>query len=263
MPAPPQPGSSDRGDPDRHGALPSSRVGGAILLAVIVAAVIVAVVLLADGGGSSRSATTTATGTSAAAAAGGTSTAPKGASGASGPSENARLALTSPDPVEQGGRRRRDPLGRRQARLLSGRRTPAAIHGLLLRGLAVQLPHELRGAQQEPRRSAPKAPSRAARCCPPTPASTTRCCSPARPATGPPIRARSCSAARSISVTERHQLARVHDPGRVELGLQRAQRRDALLAHLARHPRRVVAPDRVVVGDRAAAVYDRSARRVA
>jgi hypothetical protein len=93
-------GSPDQGVTHRGGALPSSRLGGAILLAVIAAVAIVAVVLLAGGGStSSHSRNTTATtGVSAGSSAGTTSTAPKGSSGASGPSENARLALTSPDP---------------------------------------------------------------------------------------------------------------------------------------------------------------------
>jgi hypothetical protein len=39
----------------------------------------------------------------------------------------------------------------------------------------------------------------------------------------------------------------VHDPGRVQPRLQRAQRLHALLAKLAGDPRDVVAPDRVVV----------------
>ncbi len=71
------------------GALPSSRVGGAILLAVIVAAVVVAVVLI-TGGGSSHS-----KGGSTSASTKGAST--KGASASTGsPKVDARLALKAP-----------------------------------------------------------------------------------------------------------------------------------------------------------------------
>ncbi len=135
-------------------------------------------------------------------------------------------------PLQQGGRRRGDPLRRQQARLLPGRRTPAAIHGLLLRRLAVQLSDQPRGSEQEPRRSAPTGRCRVARCCRPTPAATTRCCSPARPANGRATPARSCSAARSDSAADGQELARVHDPGGIELGLEGAQRRQAGAADL-------------------------------
>ena len=53
------------------------------------------------------------------------------------------------------------------------------------------------------------------------------------------------------------ELAGVHDPGRVELLLDRAQHLEPGLAHLGLHVGGVVAADRVVVGDRAAAGDDR------
>ena len=56
-----------------------------------------------------------------------------------------------------------------------------------------------------------------------------------------------------------NELAGVHDPGRVELLLDRAQDVEAGRAHLGLHVGGVVAADRVVVGDRAAAGDDRLA----
>src|SRR3954447_5313981 len=57
------------------------------------------------------------------------------------------------------------------------------------------------------------------------------------------------------------QLARVHDPHRIQAPLGRPDDLDPQLAHLVGHPRDVVAADRVVVGDRAARGDDRVARR--
>ena len=59
-----------------------------------------------------------------------------------------------------------------------------------------------------------------------------RCCSPARPANSPPIPGPVVlrgAVQLADGRSERQQLARVHDPGGIELGLQRAQRRQALL----------------------------------
>ena len=55
-------------------------------------------------------------------------------------------------PGEQRGRRRAGALGRKPVRLLHGRRTPAALQGqgLLLCRVAVQLPLQRAGGQQEP-----------------------------------------------------------------------------------------------------------------
>jgi hypothetical protein len=53
------------------------------------------------------------------------------------------------------------------------------------------------------------------------------------------------------------QIPGVHDPGRVEPLLRRPDQLDAELADLRPHPLPVVAPDRVVVGDRAPAGEDR------
>src|SRR5207302_3914358 len=64
----------------------------------------------------------------------------------------------------------------------------------------------------------------------------------------------------ALTAALRQELAGVHDPGGVELGLERAQRRDPVPSDLIAHPRRVVAADGVVVGDRAAVRADRSAR---
>src|SRR5207245_182293 len=53
------------------------------------------------------------------------------------------------DPAEsrqQSGRGGSGAAGRQRVRLLLGRRTAAAVEGLLLRRVAVQLPHQLRGA---------------------------------------------------------------------------------------------------------------------
>ena len=56
------------------------------------------------------------------------------------------------------------------------------------------------------------------------------------------------------------ELARVHDPGRVEPLLGGPDQAEAELSHLRAHPGPVVAPDRVVVGDGAARPDDRVAR---
>src|SRR6476661_7513926 len=58
----------------------------------------------------------------------------------------------------------------------------------------------------------------------------------------------------------RQQLARIHHAGRVQLRLERAQRVQARVAVLGRHPRHVVGADGVVVGDRPAGADDRRAR---
>ena len=90
----------------RPRARPGSRLGGALLLAAIAAAVIVAVVLIAGGGsGSHPGAGSASTGapasSSAASSTGNGSTAPKGSGTTSGPTEDARLTLTSPDPASK------------------------------------------------------------------------------------------------------------------------------------------------------------------
>ena len=72
-------------------SLPSSRVGGALLLGLIVVAVIVAVVLTTGGGG-------THSGTSASGSTGKAASAGKTSSSPTGPTEDKRLSLTSPDP---------------------------------------------------------------------------------------------------------------------------------------------------------------------
>src|SRR5260221_13568048 len=94
------------------------------------------------------------------------------------------------------------------------------------------------------------------------PATTAKCSSPARRSATPPTPVRSSWVAPSASVAERRQLARVHDPRRVELGLDGSERREASLADLLAHPRRMIAPDGVMVGDRAATGDDRPARRL-
>ena len=75
------------------GSPPSSRLGGALLLAVIVAGVIAAVVLIVGGGSShsKSSASSSAVGTSSS----------KTSTTATGPTEDARLTLTSPDPTSK------------------------------------------------------------------------------------------------------------------------------------------------------------------
>jgi len=78
----------------RHRERPSSRLGGALLLAVIAAVVIVAVILIAGGGGSGKSGTATTAASASTTGAAGLGA----ATGASGPTEDNRLALTSPDP---------------------------------------------------------------------------------------------------------------------------------------------------------------------
>jgi Sigma-70, region 4 len=87
-------------------ALPSSRLGGALLLTAIITGIIVAVVLSSGSGGGSSSPTTATSTTSASTPSGPTQTSPASTSATStsatktgtGPSEQARLALTSPDP---------------------------------------------------------------------------------------------------------------------------------------------------------------------
>jgi len=79
----------------RGAPLPSSRLGGALLLAAIAAAVIVAVILIAGGGGGSHAKTTAATSTPT------TPTGTKTSTTTGGPTENGRLALTSPDPTSK------------------------------------------------------------------------------------------------------------------------------------------------------------------
>jgi sigma-70-like protein len=82
-------------------AQPISRLGGALLLGGILVAVIVAVILATSGGGGSHATTTTAGSTANASSSGsakpGGSTASKGSTGG-GPTEEARLTLTPPDP---------------------------------------------------------------------------------------------------------------------------------------------------------------------
>jgi EAL domain-containing protein (putative c-di-GMP-specific phosphodiesterase class I) len=56
------------------------------------------------------------------------------------------------------------------------------------------------------------------------------------------------------------QLAGVHDPGGVEPLLGGPDEVEPQVAHLSAHPRRVVAPNGVMVGDRAARRHDRLAR---
>src|SRR5208283_2342432 len=71
-------------------AQPISRRGGALLLAGILVAVIVAIILVTSGGGGGSHATTSAGGSADATS--------KGSTGSGGPTEEARLTLTPPDP---------------------------------------------------------------------------------------------------------------------------------------------------------------------
>ena len=77
------------------GSLPSSRLGGALLLAVIAAAVIAAVVLIVGGSGSGSHSGANASSSP------GKSSSSKASTTASGPTEDARLTLTSPDPASK------------------------------------------------------------------------------------------------------------------------------------------------------------------
>jgi hypothetical protein len=109
-PAPVQAAEPAPPGPSEERSQTSSKVGGALLLTAIVAGVIVAVVLATGGGGgganSSAStpaaAASTGTGTTAdtapASTAASGSTGSTGAAPSSGPTEQARIALTSPDP---------------------------------------------------------------------------------------------------------------------------------------------------------------------
>ncbi len=63
--------------------------------------------------------------------------------------------------------------------------------------------------------------------------------------------------ARAGAVSSSEELSRVHDPSGIELLLDRPQHVDADLADLGLHVGRVVAADRVVVGDRGALGDDR------
>ncbi len=241
LPEIPQPGSGRRArggqrraEPDRPRAAsqtpgvepagptqPISRLGGALLLAGILVAVIVAIILVTSGGGGGSHATTSAGSSANASSTGSTkpgdSTTSKGSTGSGGPTEEARLTLTLAGPLEQSDRRRGDPRRRQQTRLLPGRRTPAPDQRLLLRHLAVQLADAATWPSARAPRSAHRARCREAPCCRPMRANTTRCCSRARRANGQAIRGRSYSAARSVWAARRHELARVHDPGGVEL----------------------------------------------
>ncbi len=124
---------------------------------------------------------------------------------------------------------------------------------------------------------APTVASRRRGGCPPTPRSYDTILLTERTAERPRQPGPSCSAGRSSAwrlaktvapgfgrpASVRQQLPRVHDPRGVQLRLQRTQRRHALLADLAHHPGDVVAPDGMVVGDRAPVQRDRVARRAA
>ena len=112
--APPGPGDHDGAPPAApaspappRGAgrpLPSSRIGGALLLTAIVTGIIVAVVLSTGEGGGARHGTTPAAASSAASTS--TTGSPSASAStpsttSSGPSEQARIALTSPDPASK------------------------------------------------------------------------------------------------------------------------------------------------------------------
>jgi Sigma-70, region 4 len=79
------------------GSLPSSRLGGALLLAAILAAVTVAVILIAGGGSGSHTSSSVAAAPSAAK----TSSSSAASTTPAGPSEDARLTLTSPNPASK------------------------------------------------------------------------------------------------------------------------------------------------------------------
>ncbi len=109
---PPGAGPSGAPAPGAGRPLPSSRLGGALLLTAIIAGVIIAVVLSAGEGGGSRgshSNTTPAVATPSASSTSGTSSSSTSASTPSttpsttstGPSEQARIPLTSPEPASK------------------------------------------------------------------------------------------------------------------------------------------------------------------
>jgi sigma-70-like protein len=81
-------------------ARPGSRLGGALLLGGILVAVIVAVILLTSGGGGGSHAASSSSGGSASGTTAASGAAAKGSTG-SGPTEDARLTLTSPDPASK------------------------------------------------------------------------------------------------------------------------------------------------------------------
>ena len=122
--------------------LPSSRLGGAIVLAAI-AAVVVAVVLLTSGGGSHSRARSPAASAGASTSTSSTST----ASSAPRATETKRLTLTPPNASSKA-------LG-----VAAVLREGSTYAFYLLRGLVVQLRHQLRAAQQEPARGIRRAPA--------------------------------------------------------------------------------------------------------
>jgi Sigma-70, region 4 len=101
----PQPGqASTASSPGARAArsLPTSRTGGALLLGVIAAAVIAAVILISSAGAGSHASATKAGSSSKGTTS--TATAPSSSTTsttAGGPTEEARLALTSPDPTSK------------------------------------------------------------------------------------------------------------------------------------------------------------------
>ena len=199
-------------------SLPSSRLGGALLLAAIVAAVVVAVILITAGGGSSQDIPPTASehdGRQRQDRTGGR-TAPltlKPASRSSG-------SIGVVEVLSEGGK---------HAFYIEAADTSRRSHGFFYAIWLYNSPTSALRAQQEPGRSARPSASPAARCCPQTPANIhemllTRETSrhPTQPG---PRRAAAAPFSRRQRAERREQLAGVHDPGRVELGLQRAQRR--------------------------------------
>ena len=189
------------------GCSASSRVGGALLLAAIVAAVIVAVDparrrRLAPQKDSHAARRTTAAPPTPA---GPTDRQPDRRSRSPGPSSKSTASSRSSPKAPS-------------ARSTSQRRTPPARPRASSTRLAVQLARPARWplSKSPARRREPQA-RRRRRCCPKTPATTAKSCSPARPAPARPARATSSCAAPSASQAELQQLARVHDPGGVEL----------------------------------------------
>ena len=189
---------------------PSSRVGGALLLAAIVAAVVVG-----DRGRHRRRLLAA------------TKRPPPRRARPPPPNGESRRArrsrctrptrpATAPGIVEvlsEGGKR---------AFYIAGRTPPADTQGLLLRRLALQLADQRRAAEQEPRRSARATARRRRAAAEQRRQLPTRSCSRARPARARRTRAgRPARAVQPARLEPVEQLAGVHDPGRVELGLHR------------------------------------------
>ncbi len=244
-PPPPEPADAAPPPPEPAGAtrssLPVSRRGGAILLGVLAVIVVVAVVLIVSSGGSSQPQSrddrehldrggTEAQGTIQLHAA-----APR--SGSTGAVEI--LAEGAKRAFYIQAEHLPETKGFFYAVWLYNSPTSALA---LSKGPSVGTSHKLagRGAAAEQRRQ-----------------TTRRSCSPARRArarTQPgQVVLRGTLALRPRPAgPPAQQLAGVHDPRRVELALTARSSASSLRADLALHPRRVIATDRVVVGDRAA-----------